>query len=99
MIAAGVTGLAIQEQKFIETYDADSRISAVLRTRERYLRLAQEVGVEDFTFHVQIMHQRCPNMPNCVTFVEGLEAIPVDSIAIWSNGPIPLDFVNAIRME
>jgi hypothetical protein len=99
MIAAGVTGLAIQEQKFIETQGADSRLSAVLRTRERYLRLAREEGVEDFTFHVQIMHQRCPNMPNCVTFVEGLEAIPVDSIAIWSNGPIPVDFVNAIRME
>ena len=99
MIAAGVTGLAIQEQKFIETQAAELRISAVLRTRERYLRLAREEGIEDFTFHVQIMHQRCPNLSNCVTFVEGLEAIPVDSIAIWSNGPIPVDFVNAIRME
>jgi hypothetical protein len=99
MIAAGVTGLAIQEQKFIETQAADSRLSAVLRSRDRYLRLAGEEGVEDFTFHVQIMHQRCPNLPNCVTFVEGLEAIPVDSIAIWSNGPIPVDFVDAIRME
>ena len=99
MIAAGVTGLAIQEQKFIENQAADLRLSAVLRTRERYLRLAQEEGIEDFTFHVQIMHQRCPNMLNCVAFVEGLEAIPVDSIAIWSNGPIPVDFVNAIRME
>jgi len=99
MIAAGVTGLAIQEQKFIENQDADTRLSAVLRTRERYLRLAQQEGVEDFTFHVQIMQQRCPNLPNCVNFVEGLEAIPVDSIAIWSNGPISVDFVNAIRME
>lgn len=99
MIAAGVTGLAIQEQKFIETQAADIRLSAVLRTRERYLRLAREEGIEDFTFHVQIMHQRCPNISNCVTFVEGLEAIPVDSIAIWSNGPISVDFVKAIRME
>ena len=99
MIAAGVTGLAIQEQKFIENQAADFRLSAVLRTRERYLRLAREEGIEDFTFHVQIMHQRCPNLLNCVAFVEGLEAIPVDSIAIWSNGPIPVDFVNAIRME
>jgi hypothetical protein len=48
---------------------------------------------------VQIMQQRCPDLPNCVTFVEGLEEIPVDSIAIWSNGPIPADFVSAIRME
>lgn len=99
MIAAGVTGVAIQEQKFIETQTADSRLSAVLRTRRRYLRLAHDEGVDDFTFHVQIMHQRCPSMPNCVSFVEGLEEIPVDSIAIWSNGPIPVDFVNAIRME
>ena len=99
MISAGVSGLAMQEQKFIESQGADSRLTAVMRSRERYLRLAREAGVDDFTFHVQIMQQRCPNMANCVTFVEGLEAIPVDSIAIWSNGPIPVDFVNAIRME
>jgi hypothetical protein len=99
MIAAGVSGLAIQEQKFIETQDASTRLSAVLRTRERYQRLARAEGVDDLTFHVQIMHQRCPNLPNCVTFVEGLESIPIDSIAIWSNGPIPVDFVKAIRME
>jgi hypothetical protein len=99
MIGSGVNGLAIQEQKFIENQDANIRLSAVLNTRERYLRLASAEGVDDFTFHVQIMHQRCPNLPNCVTFVEGLESIPVDSIAIWSNGPIPVDFVNAIRME
>jgi hypothetical protein len=99
MIAAGVSGLAIQEQKFIENQDASTRLSAVMQTRERYQRLARAEGVDEFTFHVQIMHQRCPNLPNCVTFVEGLESIPVDSIAIWSNGPIPVDFVNAIRME
>ncbi|MDX1414784.1 MAG: hypothetical protein R3293_11385 [Candidatus Promineifilaceae bacterium] len=99
MMEAGVTGLAIQEQKFIENQDASARLSAVLRTRERYLRLADRAGIEDFSFHVQIMHQRCPNLPNCVNFVEGLEEIPVDSIAIWSNGPIPVDFVSAIRMQ
>jgi hypothetical protein len=99
MIASGVSGLAIQEQKFIENQDAVTRLSAVQRTRERYLRLARAEGVEDFTFHVQIMHQRCPNLANCVEFVEGLESIPVDSIAIWSNGPIPIDFVDAIRMN
>jgi hypothetical protein len=99
MIAAGVSGLAIQEQKFIENQDASSRLTAVLRSRERYLRLAREEGIEDFTFHVQIMHQRCPDLANCVNFVEGLESIPVDSIAIWSNGPIPVEFVAALRME
>ena len=99
MIGAGVSGVAIQEQKFIETQPADARLAAVNRTRQRYLSLAERAGVEDFSFHVQIMQERCPNLENCVEFVEGLEAIPVDSIAIWSNGPIPVDFVNAIRME
>lgn len=99
MIAAGVSGIAIQEQKFIENQDAATRLNAVQNTRERYLRLARGEGVEDFTFHVQIMQQRCPNLANCVSFVEGLESIPVDSIAIWSNGPIPAEFVDAIRME
>ena len=99
MMSAGVTGLAIQEQKFIETESAGSRLAAVTQTRERYLRLARQANIDDFTFHVQIMQQRCPNLPNCVTFVEGLEKIPVDSIAIWSNGPIPVEFVSAIRME
>jgi len=99
MMSAGVNGLAIQEQKFIENQAADLRLSAVISTRERYLRLARQAKVDEFTFHVQIMQQRCPNLPNCVTFVEGLEEIPVDSIAIWSNGPIPVDFVTAIRME
>ncbi|MFN2254334.1 MAG: hypothetical protein ACK2U6_08830 [Candidatus Promineifilaceae bacterium] len=99
MIGAGVSGVAIQEQKFIETQPADARLAAVNRTRQRYLSLAERAGVEDFSFHVQIMQERCPNLENCVEFVEGLEAIPVDSIAIWSNGPIPVDFVNAIRMK
>ncbi len=99
MIEAGVSGLAIQEQKFIETQSAASRLAAVNRTRQRYLDLARRAGRDDFSFHVQIMQQRCPDLDNCVEFVEGLEAIPVDSIAIWSNGPIPVGFVNAIRME
>ncbi|MFN2134649.1 MAG: hypothetical protein ACK2UK_01760 [Candidatus Promineifilaceae bacterium] len=99
MMEAGLDGLAIQEQKFIETQSAGARLAAVERTRSRYLALAQRAGIEDFSFHVQIMQERCPDLQNCVEFVEGLEAIPVDSIAIWSNGPIPVDFVNAIRMQ
>jgi hypothetical protein len=97
MIESGMSGLAIQEQKFIENQPASARLAAVNRTRERYLALADRAGVEGFSFHVQIMQQRCPDLNNCVQFVAGLEAIPVDSIAIWSNGPIPVDFVNAIR--
>jgi hypothetical protein len=99
MMEAGVTGLAMQEQKFIEVDSAQSRISAVNRTRDRYLRLASEMGISDFTFHVQIMHERCPDLDNCVQFVQMLEAIPVDTIAIWSNGPIPPEFVRAIRQQ
>lgn len=97
MINAGVSGIALQEQKFIENQPAETRLSAVNQTRERYLSLAGEVGLDAFAFHVQIMHQRCPNLENCVTFVQMLEEIPVSSIAIWSNGPIPLSFVEAIR--
>ena len=94
---AGVSGLALQEQKFIEMQPAGTRLSAVNETRERYLRLAREVGLDAFAFHVQIMHQRCPDLENCITFVQMLEEIPVSSIAIWSNGPIPPSFVEAIR--
>jgi hypothetical protein len=87
----------MQEQKFIETQPAQERAQAVIQTRDRYLTLARDMSVDDFSFHVQIMHQRCPDLDNCVEFVRLLEAIPVNSIAIWSNGPIPLEFVEAIR--
>ena len=97
MMDAGMRGVALQEQKFIEVQPAQFRLAEVNRTRSRYLRLAQEQGVDDFTVHVQIMPQRCPDMNNCADFVVGLEDIPVDSIAIWSNGPIPLSFISAIR--
>lgn len=97
MMASGVRGLAMQEQKFIETQPAQERAQAVIQTRDRYLALAGNMDVDDFSFHVQIMHQRCPDLDNCVEFVRLLEAIPVNSIAIWSNGPIPLEFVEAIR--
>jgi hypothetical protein len=97
MMAAGMRGIALQEQKFIETQPAQTRLAEVNRTRARYLRLAEEMNVDDFAFHVQIMHERCPNLDNCVTFVQMLEDIPVDSIAIWSNGPIPASFVESIR--
>lgn len=97
MMASGVEGLAIQEQKFIEVAPAQVRYDAVLQTRGRYLRLADELGIEGFGFHVQIMQQRCPDLGNCVEFVRLMEDIPVTSIAIWSNGPIPLTFVEAIR--
>jgi len=97
IIAAGVRGLAMQEQKFIETQPAQERALAVSQTRDRYLAIARELSVDEFSFHVQIMHQRCPDLDNCVEFVRLLEAIPVDSVAIWSNGPIPLEFVEAIR--
>jgi hypothetical protein len=99
MMQSGVTGLAVQEQKFIEVQSAETRIRAVNETRQHYLRLADEVGLDTFDFHVQIMHERCPNLENCITFVQMLEDIPVSSIAIWSNGPIPLSFVEAIRRD
>lgn len=97
MMAAGVRGVALQEQKFIENQPAAQRAIAVARTRDRYLALATQLGITNFTIHVQIMHERCPDLANCVEFVHLLENMPVDSIAIWSNGPIPAGFVQAIR--
>jgi hypothetical protein len=94
---AGVTGVALQEQKFIEAQPASTRINAVNKTRDRYLQLAGEEGLDNFSIHVQIMEQRCPNLDECIKFVQLLEDIPVSSIAIWSNGPIPSSFVEAIR--
>jgi hypothetical protein len=96
---AGVTGVALQEQKFIEAQPASTRINAVNKTRDRYLQLAVEEGLDNFSIHVQIMEQRCPNLDECIKFVQLLEDIPVSSIAIWSNGPIPQSFVEAIRGE
>ncbi len=99
MMKAGISGLALQEQKFIEVERADTRLRAVNQTRQRYLDLANELGLDSFAFHVQIMHQRCPDLENCIRFVQLLEEIPVSSIAIWSNGPIPPSFVEAIHRD
>lgn len=99
IMAAGVSGVALQEQKFIEHQPAQTRLSEVTRTRDRYLRVAREQGLSEFSIHVQIMQQRCPDLENCVDFVRMLEAVPVSSIAIWSNGPIPPEFVSAIRQN
>jgi hypothetical protein len=96
---AGISGIALQEQKFIEVQPARTRLNAVNATRDRYLEIADEVGLDTFSFHVQIMHQRCPDLENCITFVQMLEEIPVSSIAIWSNGPISTSFVEAIRRD
>ena len=60
MMNAGVSGLALQEQKFIEVQPAETRLRAVNGTRQRYLNLATEVGLDSFAFHVQIMHQALP---------------------------------------
>lgn len=99
MLASGVNGIALQEQKFIETQPADSRIRAVNGTIGRYQALADEAGAGDLSFHVQIMHQRCPNLNNCAQFVDMLDQLPVDSLALWSNGPIPAAFVSTVRGE
>lgn len=99
IMEAGVTGLSLQEQKFIEAQSADQRERAVSQTIARYQAIADEVGISDFAFHVQIMHERCPSLPNCVDFVARLERMPVASLAIWSNGPIPAAFVTALRAD
>lgn len=99
MLESGVSGIALQEQKFIETAPASSRAQAVQQTISRYQSIAEQAGRGDLSFHVQIMQQRCPNLSNCINFVTMLEDMSVDSLAIWSNGPIPVDFVRSVRGE
>ncbi|MCO5194610.1 MAG: hypothetical protein M9930_15190 [Anaerolineae bacterium] len=99
MLESGVSGIALQEQKFIETQSAGSRAQAVQQTISRYQSIADQAGSGDLSFHVQIMQQRCPNLSNCVDFVTMLAEMKIDSLAIWSNGPIPPDFVRTVRSE
>jgi hypothetical protein len=98
LLQAGVRGFSLQEQKFIEVAPASRRIPAVRATLDRYQAIAAELGIDGVDFHVQIMHQRCPDLPNCVTFVQQLTDLDgVASLALWSNGPIPEAFVAALR--
>ena len=85
MVAAGLDGVALQEQKGIENESVAQRVAAVQRTAERYRR----VGGDDFHISVQIMPSRCPARADqrwgrCTDFVAQI-APWIDSVAIWAS--------------
>ena len=85
MMAGGLDGVALQEQKGIENESVAQRVAAVQRTAERYRR----VGGDDFHISVQIMPSRCPARADqrwgrCTDFVAQI-APWIDSVAIWAS--------------
>jgi hypothetical protein len=99
MLDAGLSGLGMQEQKFIEAACVADRVAAVRNTITRYKSLANG---RPFTFNVQVMPTRCVNgdsyaqsncsqeninyeYRHCEEFVNEIQAL-IDSLAIWANG-------------
>jgi hypothetical protein len=107
-IAAGLGGLGLQEQKFIEAACVDPRVAAVSATASRLKRL----GGAGFHVNVQVMPSRCasgdayaarscgssgPKFHHCQAFADKLEGV-VDSFAIWASSPTDnADLVPLIR--
>lgn len=86
MVAAGLDGVALQEQKFIEREPVDRRVPAVEGTAARYRR----IGGQAFHVSVQIMPSRCPGTGAnrwavCAEFIDRLSGT-IDSVAIWASG-------------
>lgn len=86
MVDAGLDGVALQEQKFIERSPVSSRVQAVEATAARYKR----IGGPAFHVSVQIMPSRCPSSgagrwDTCAAFVSQI-AGTIDSVAIWASG-------------
>lgn len=98
MINAGLDGVGLQEQKWIEAACPQQRVTAVKATSARLKKLA---GGKPFDVQVQIMPSRCINgdaygkqhcggsgktFAHCVTFSDQIKPA-VDSMAIWASGP------------
>ena len=101
MIGAGLAGVGLQEQQFIESACVGERVAAVAQTSARYKGLAAGLG-RDAHVNVQVMPSRClagdtyaasncgasagPAFTHCADFVAQITD-EVDSIAIWASGP------------
>jgi len=98
MIAAGLDGVGLQEQKWIESACVPQRESAVKQISARLKQLAKG---QPFQVQVQIMPSRClngdsyaqkscgssgPKFHHCQTFGDAI-APAVDSLAIWASSP------------
>lgn len=101
MFGAGLDGVGLQEQQFIESACVDDRVAAVQATAARYRGIAASAGT---TAHidVQVMPSRCltgdtyaaahcgttimADYDHCAQFAAGIEN-DVDSIGIWASSP------------
>jgi len=97
MLAGGLDGIGLQEQKFIETACCNTRISAVNNTVSRWRGLAGS----NFIVGIQVMASRCANgdtygvtncgesylqYEHCRVFV-GAIASEINSLGIFSMNP------------
>jgi|GEM_PF-6630638 len=101
MFGAGLDGVGLQEQQFVESACVDDRVAAVEATAARYRGIAAARGT---TAHidVQVMPSRCLNgdtyvaahcgtaitadYDHCAQFAAAIEN-DVDSIGIWASSP------------
>jgi hypothetical protein len=109
MIAAGLDGVGLQEQKWIESACVPQRAAAVKALSARLKKLA---GSSGFAVQVQVMPTRCaagdayaakncgtqgPKFHHCQAFGDQI-APSVDSLAIWASSPADnADLVPLIR--
>ncbi len=101
MFAAGLDGVGLQEQQFIENACVPARADAVAQTASRYREIASSVGSSAHV-NVQIMPSRCllgddyaaahcgaeiqSDFDHCAAFA-GEILDDIDSLAIWASGP------------
>jgi len=101
MFGAGLDGVGLQEQQFIEAACVDQRAAAVAATGDRYRAIAASAGTEAHV-DVQIMPSRClagdgyaaahcgtsiaRDYDHCARFAEAI-AGEVDSIGSWASSP------------
>jgi hypothetical protein len=99
MIASGLDGIGLQEQKWIEAACPAQRAAAVKATSARMKKLAKG---KPFAVQVQIMPSRCINgdaygakacggsgkkFAHCVSFSDQIKQV-VGSMAIWASSPL-----------
>jgi len=101
MFGAGLDGVGLQEQRYIESACVPARANAVAQTAARYRQIASGAGVSAHV-NVQIMPSRCltgdnyaasqcgttiqADFDHCADFV-GEILDDADSLAIWASGP------------
>lgn len=81
MVNGGLDGVALQEQKFIESQSIEQRTAAVNATASKY----RAIGGSSFHVTVQIMSTRCPSWDKCRDFVQAIKGT-INSLAIWAIG-------------